>query len=501
MTKNILIFTVLGIYLFVVMIVGFIARKMSKEDTTEDYFLAGRTVGALTSFFTLTASFYSAYLLMGAVGFYYLHGFAMTMAIIYCSAYGFWYWVLGAPIHLLGKKYGHSTPADLIGYYYESKALGLLVAVVLCVFSIPLLAMQYTAIGMAFEMITDGAVNYRFGAVILGGIVCAYVFLGGFRAVAWTDIFQGIFFMAIAWILGIYFLIKEGGAGPLFEKITVIDQSLLSLPGPEGVYTWGVWLSCMLLYTITPALRPDTFQRAYAVNDLKSWKKACFHTTWVLPITYIITMFTAFGLRIHVPGLKGVEAEQALIAFFKINNPLIGIIILCAAVAAAMSTIDSMLLVTSQYLTEDFVKRINVHISDKSLKFIGQLFTIVLTVISVLTTFRPPEFMVMMTALFYGFSCIFWPMLGCIIWPRGTKLGSMACILTSCAIIVFLKFAGFGTYVRGIHFIVWGVYISGIVYIVTSLITSPPSDEMIENYHGYLRREFWSKFNMRSGKN
>jgi SSS family solute:Na+ symporter len=495
MSKTSLVFTIVGTYCILVTVIGIMAKKKSKA-TSEDYFLASRKVSAFVSFCTLTASFYSAYLFMGAVGFFYTHGFAMLMAVLYCATYGLWYWVLGGPIHLLGKKFGHSTPAELMEHYYESKELGSLIAIVLCVFCIPYLSMQYGAIGMAFQIITEGAVSYQVGAIILGGVACAYIFLGGFRSVAWTDVMQGIFFMAVAWGLGIYFLIKTGGVRSMFENIAAADHALLSLPGPQGFYTWGVWLSFMLLYSVLTALRPDTFQRAYAVENLKAWKKACIHTAWVLPVTYIITMFTSFGLRIYVPGLTGVETEQALIAFFNLSNPIMGVFLLTAAMAASMSTIDSMLLVTSQYLTEDIIKRYRPgKYTDKQLMHIGQLFTVILTIIAIIVTMRPPEFMVMITALFYGFGCLLWPLLGCIIWPRGTKTGSIASILTSSAIIAVFKLSGFGTYIGGIHFVAWGIYIGGIVYVVVSLMTSPPSDEIVEAYHGYLRREFWGKFN------
>lgn len=497
MTKLTLVFIIVGIYCVFVTAVGIVSNRKS-TGTTEDYFLGSRKIGSVISFFTLTASFYSAYLLMGAVGGYYTNGFGMTMAIAYCAAYGLWYWVLGAPIHLLGKKYNHNTPADMMEDYYESPGLGGLVAIMMCVFCVPYLSMQYSAIGQAFEMITDGAISYQTGAIILGGICCFYVFLGGFKSVAWTDLFQGLFFMFISWGLGFYFLSKVGNVSSMFTNLAQADPALLSLPGPKGFYKWGVWLSFFLLYTIFPAIRPDTWQRALAVKNLKAWKKACIHTSWVLPVTYIITMFTAFGLRLYVPDLQGTKSEQAIIAFFNTRNPVIGIFILTAAMAASMSTIDSMLLVTSQYLTEDLIKRfLPNRFSDKSLMRIGQIFCVILTIIAILSTMSKPDFMIVVTALFYGFGCLLWPLLGCIIWPRGSKAGSIASIITSCVIVAGLKLSGVGTYIGEIHFIVYGIVASGVVYVLVSLLTQPPSDEKIQAYHGYLRETFWSKFNIK----
>lgn len=499
MSKTALVLIIVSAYCILVAAVGIIAGRKS-TGTTSDYFLADRKVSSIVSFFTLTASFFSSYLLMGCIGGFYTNGFGMTMAIAYCAAYGLWYWVLGGPVHLLGKKFGHSTPADMLEHYYESPKLGALVSIVLCVFTVPYLSMQYAAMGQAFSMITDGAISYQAGAVILGGICCLFTCIGGFKSVAWTDFLQGAFFMVVSWVLGFYFLFKTGGPANMFENLIAEDPALVSLPGPDGFYTWGVWLSFFLLYTILPAIRPDTFQRAYAVKNLGAWKKACIHTAWVLPMTYVIAMFTAFGLRLYVPGLEGTMSEQALIAFFNPRNPLIGIFILTAAMAASVSTISSLLLVASQYLTQDIIHRFMPdRFTDRKLTKIGQIFTVILTLIALFSTMREISFMVLATALFYGFGCILWPILGCILWPRGTKAGASACIIVSCAVILFLKLGGFGTYVGGIHFIAWGVVLSGIVYVVVSLMTQPPSDQRIEEYHVFLRKEFWGKFNRKKG--
>jgi len=498
MSKTALVLLIVGGYAVSVSIIGIYASRKS-TGTTSDYFLADRKIGAVLSFFTLTASFYSAYLIMGAVGFYYTHGFGMLMAVAYTAPAGFWYWVFGGPIHLLGKKYGHSTIADLLQHYYQSKTLGGLVGLLICFFIIPYLATQYTAIGMAFQMATDGAVSYQLGAIILGSIVCLYVFLGGFKSVAWTDLMQGIFFLVVVWVLGFYFLGREGGMTNLFESLISTDKSLITLPGPQGYYSWGVWFSFLAIYTALPALRPDTIQRAYAAKNLDTWRKACLHTAWALPATYVITMIISFGLRLHVPGLEGTEAEQALIAFFNIQNPIIAIVILAAAMAASMSTIDSLLLVASQYLTQDVVQRFMPgRFTDKQLLNIGKAFTVLLTVIAVLTTLRPPQFMILITALLYGIGCLIWPVLGAIAWPRGTKQGAIACIVTSCVILAVLSISGLGTYVGGIHFILWGLFASAVVYVVVSLLTPPLPDDQIEAYHGFLRRNFWNKFDVRN---
>ncbi|MCR4397803.1 MAG: hypothetical protein NUV93_02455 [Firmicutes bacterium] len=133
---------VVGVYSALCFLLGWFGWKHSKK-TSEDFFLGSRTMDWLSSFFTLTASFYSAYLLMGAVGFYYIHGFPQTQAIVYVAIYGLAYWLIGGPIHILGKKYGHSSPAQMLEHYYDSKTLGILVSIIYIVYTVPYFTIQF----------------------------------------------------------------------------------------------------------------------------------------------------------------------------------------------------------------------------------------------------------------------------------------------------------------------------------------------------------------------
>jgi Na+/proline symporter len=305
---------------------------------------------------------------------------------------------------------------------------------------------------------------------------------------------QGAFFLIVGWGLAVFLAVRSGGVYALFSRLAAEHPKMLGIPGGAGTFPWGLWFSLLFLYTWFPALRPDTWVRALATRDLKHWKRACIMTTIILPITYLLSMFQSFSLKFFVPGLTGVQAERALMEYFGKFAPLFGTIVLAAATAAAMSTVDSLLLVVSQFLTEDLLKKYFAPgLREETATTAGRYFIVGLSLLCFLVAMQPPKFMVLMTALFYGFSSVFWPVLGCLYWPRGTKAGAVSSLVVSNVIywVLYLKMFGLPQSPFGIHYITWGVILGGAAYVVVSLATAPPSQSRIEEYHGLLRRVFF----------
>lgn len=78
--------------------------------------------------------------------------------------------------------------------------------------------------GLVLNTISEGTIPEWLGAGIAYGVVLVYVFFSGVMGVGWTNTFQGIFMLIIAWFLGIYLPEKMyGGIGPMFEELIASD--------------------------------------------------------------------------------------------------------------------------------------------------------------------------------------------------------------------------------------------------------------------------------------
>ena len=116
-----MIVLLLAAYTVVVLTVGAIARWRSREDTEEDYFVAGRTFNLFVLFFTYEATLFSMWFFMGTGGFWYTHGMGFYCHVLWMTMSGLLLWWLGTRIWLCGKKWNFVTPADLLAHRYGSE--------------------------------------------------------------------------------------------------------------------------------------------------------------------------------------------------------------------------------------------------------------------------------------------------------------------------------------------------------------------------------------------
>ena len=205
-----IILSIVAVYCAVVIAVGVFTRSKG-QSTLSDYFVGNRSLGAFVAFFTYVATFHSSFAFIGAAGIMYAAGIKFFATFTSCVVSPLMIYIIGRPTWYLGKKYNYMTQGELIGDYYESKALRYLVAVVSLVFLIPYLQSQIAAGGIIFETISGGRISYLAGCVILYAVIISYILLGGFRAVAWTDTLQGLLMIVMVWIAGGVVLLKVTG--------------------------------------------------------------------------------------------------------------------------------------------------------------------------------------------------------------------------------------------------------------------------------------------------
>ena len=229
-----LITVIIVLYLAVTLGIGLRAgRKASKSVT--GYVAGDRSFGLLVMYFIFGATMFSAFAFLGGPGWAYSRG----AAAFYILSYGIlgmapWYWV-GPRAARVGRKYGYVTQAQLLVGRFPSRFLTALMAVLTVLAFIPYITLQMRGAGIVIEAVTDGHIPLWLGAGVAYGIVIIYVLSCGVAAVGWTNTFQGIFMLVIAWTLGIYLPMRlYGGVGAMFQEIAAQRPELLTAPGPHG---------------------------------------------------------------------------------------------------------------------------------------------------------------------------------------------------------------------------------------------------------------------------
>jgi solute:Na+ symporter, SSS family len=237
-------------YLLLSLAIGLLSGRRAGA-TTEGYVAGDRSLGFLVLYFILGASIFSAFAFLGGPGWAYSRG----AAAFYILAYGTvglapWYF-FGPRVARLGRKFGYVTQAELFAHRFRSRSLSALLAVISVAAFLPYLMLQMEGAGYVFDVVTEGRVPPWAGAAIAYGVVLVYVFQSGVMGVGWTNTFQGMFMMVLAWGLGLYLPWKlYGGVGAMFERIAETAPQMLRAPGLDGAgqpWTWGGYSSAVAI--------------------------------------------------------------------------------------------------------------------------------------------------------------------------------------------------------------------------------------------------------------
>ena len=354
----------LGIYLLLLLAVAEVARRARSDESPADHFLAGRGLGTFVLFLTLYATAYSGNSLLGYPGEAYRRGFSWIMATGFMMAIVVVFHALAPKLRPIAVQHGFVSPGDWVRHRFGNdasgvalrRAVGALMTLALANF----LLAQLIAMGHVTGHVTDGLVPYEAGVVGLAGIILFYETLGGMRAVAWTDAAQGILMgVGLVTLLG-WLLVEVGGLAEVTRAIAAVRPEAVAIPGTAERINW---VSSILLLGLGSVVYPQAIQRIYAARSGRSLRRS-FALMTFMPLTTTLVV-TLIGLA-AIPRLEGLGELQAdtvmprLLGLWAETGPLatgLAVLVFVGALAAIMSTADSVLLSLGSVVAVDLMGR------------------------------------------------------------------------------------------------------------------------------------------------
>ena len=343
-----------GLYLLVLVAVGYATRRRGTQTALGEYYLAGRSLGGFVLLLTLYATQYSGNTLLGYPGEAFRLGFAWVMSIGFMMAIIVVYLLFAPRLQRLARRHAFVTPGDWFTYRFNSAALTLFANVLLVTAISNYLLAQLIAMGHVTVGLSGGAVPYWVGVVLLTLVVIIYETIGGMRAVAWTDCVQGI--MLVVGLVGLFVAVTPtpGHLADLTASIAADSPEKVAVP------SWEIsrnWFSTIILIGFSGAVYPHAIQRIYAARDTRSLKRA-FAIMVFLPLVTTGVVFMVGILAIRELGGVG-DPDQVvpmLLTTWSTRSVLLYslcVVVITAIVAAVMSTADSVLLSLSSILAKD----------------------------------------------------------------------------------------------------------------------------------------------------
>ncbi|RDI72349.1 sodium:solute symporter family protein [Halopelagius longus] len=489
---------VVGAYLVVSVAVGALAYRLTSRDA-EDYYLASRSLGTVVLLFTTFATLLSAFTFFGGPNLAYSAGpeWILVMGLMDGVLFAILWYLVGYRQWLIGRSRGYVTLGEMLGDRFGSKGLRALVAGVSLFWLFPYVMLQQMGAGEAIVGLTNGAVPYWAGAALITLFMIVYVVLAGLRGVAWTDTLQGVFMLSIVWAAVVWVVSAAGGLGSVSASMASTEPEFLALGG--GLYSpqWMISSAVTIAFGVT--MFPQINQRFFVAKDARVLKRS--FALW--PILVLLLFVPAFLLGSWAAGLGVSVPEGANVVPVLLNEytpAWFAALVVAGAMAAMMSSSDSMLLSGSSYLTRDlyrpFVAPDATADREAWVARGGVAAFALLTFVASL--FRPGTLVEVGDTAFGGFAQLTLPVMVALYWSNTTRAGMYAGIVGGQAFYlahVFLpEVTVAGATVLGATYFtwdyaLWGMLLSLVLTIGVSARTTAAVDEDADRFSVGLRAD------------
>jgi SSS family solute:Na+ symporter len=472
-------------YLVITLVIGLAAGRRTSKSVA-GYVAADRHFGLVALYFVIGGTVFSAFAFLGGPGWAYSRG----VAVLYILSYGVlgmapWYFV-GPRAARLGRDRGYVTQAQLVTGRFPSRSLSALMAAVAVVAFIPYVMLQMSGAGIVFSAVTDGHIPFWLGAALAYGVVVIYVLFGGASAAGWTNVFQGVIMIAVAWGLGLYVpFALYGGVTPMFERIAVERPELLTLPGLTAAgtpWTWAAYSTAILSSGIGIMVWPHIFMKAFTARDERTLRRSIV----------LYPTFQLFLIPLILVGFAGVlfptrpEAADFILPHVLLEGGMPGIIVglFCAgALAASMSTGDTLLHAAASVAIEDGVAPFK-RIDDRWRRHLMQALVVGIGLIAYyFAIFTQANLVVILLTAYAFIDQLAPPVYAALYWKRATTPGVFAGLAAGMATAVFFVLRQ-DLRPMQIHEGVLGVIVNIIVLVLVSHATSPQDARHIAVFAG-----------------
>lgn len=465
----------LAVFFAATLIVGLVPTLMQRRAGTKmsanEYFLGGRGLGLVLVFFTLMATWYSSGVFLGSVAEVYTKGLEWVFGFTSSAISAIVFLLLGPQIKRLGDKHGYVTQADMYADRFKSAAVGYISALIGIIFIIPYITIQMVGTGYIIETFTDGRIPYWAGALI-GLLVCfVFIYAGGIRSVAWTDVFFGILFLVSIW--GVVLLVANnafGGFGTMFNTLVDKNTDLLTLPGPDEV-PWTYFFSQAWVIGLGGYMWPHLYMRMFASDSVKSIRRSGSLLILASLVAQVPIVIGALAAANAFPGLK--NPDTALLVLVGKYAPLwmVGVLAV-GGVAASLSTINSLIHSEGVLISNDIYAKITrKDANDRSVLKFTRLIITALCVLVYLMSLSQPQFLWSIMAQAYGGVIQFFPVtIAALYWKKATKEGVLTGMSVGVVVALFFSLGPVEPPL-GIVAPAWGVMANVICLIVISLAT------------------------------
>jgi len=470
-----LVHVLLALYTLLLAHHAHVGKKQTK--VLADYYVGGRGMGGVVLGLSFFATYSSTNSFIGFSGQAHAWGTPWLLLVPFIIGFSFFAWAVVAPrLRVFTRSLDSLTVPDFIGFRFESTAARFLAAIIVLSASLFYMTAVFKGIGNLLETFMD--IPYKVSIALVFVVVMIYTAVGGFISVVKTDAVQGVVMAVAAILLFTGTVSAAGGLGAI--------ETIRQAPETSHLFTWGGGVAVPTLFgvlvagTIKFAVEPRQLSRFYALESAQATRTGMVVSTLTFTAVYSLLVPVGLYARRIIPG--NVEDTDlvvpTLLATEGVFTSLGAAFLLVAMVAAAMSSLDSVLLVMASTTERDIMGVFRPSGSDAAALRATRFYVAIFALVTAVIALNPPGGIVTLTALsgsLYG-ACFLPAIVLGLYWRRGSGAAVIGSYASGLAPLFLWRYTPWS---EDLHQVFPALVLSLLTYVAISLAGPPVQSKRV----------------------
>lgn len=488
MTPTIVALAIVAVVILVVIVLGSLSARGIVMNP-EQYIVGGRSFGFLFLWLLMAGEIYTSFTFLGAAGWAYGKGAPAFYILCYGPlAYIISYFLL-PPVWRIAKHYGLLTGPDFFAQRYQSKGLGVIVALMGVVFLIPYVTLQLTGLQILLGIAGYGAFGAIWSVGIAFMLTAVFVYTAGMRGLAWASVAKDGLVLAGVVFAGVFLPIHFfGSPANAVTKVLETHPHWMTLPGGAGALGTRWFVSTVLLSACGFWVWPQSMAAAYAAkSDGTLRRNAVFMPLY--NVMLLLVFFAGFTALVIHPGLQGSAADQSFMLVVAQHYPswVLGLLAAAGCLAALIPASSQLLAASSIVVKNVMGDWLSLATGDRERTRATRVVVLVVAVAALWFWASEKATLVDLLLIAYNGIAQFFPgLVLAFLWRRATAWGVSAGILVGMAALALIAKDGLPT-LAGFNVGLIALGANLVACVCVSLLSAPPDAVHLDEFDRVAR--------------
>jgi SSS family solute:Na+ symporter len=326
--------------IFIGLLIWASVKSYKKNRTANEFMLAGSNIGLILGFLTFAAALFSAFTFLGMPDFFRVHGLGAWIFLAFSDGVMVFFILWFAyKLRKKVKEKGFKGVSGLMSACFGTPWAGYLFFLAAFIFLVPYVAIQIRGISIFLNATIPNAMADWAWSICIVVIMLIYAEIGGLKAIVFSDAIQGLLLLLVIWIIGISCLNMAGGLEATFSKVAVTNPEVLSLPGPNGLFTTQFLIGSTIAIMMIPVTQPQLTTRLIVMKDLKAVHRMAYAVGTFAILVILPTAFIGMYGAVKYPDASTADFISAALLWDQVNP--VAALAVVGLFAACLSTTNA----------------------------------------------------------------------------------------------------------------------------------------------------------------